>query len=206
MQNILAAIFEVESEGYQAITSLGKNPVSEKGTILQMALIKREGKGITICDSFDSGVHTSDDTIMGGLVGSMLGILGGPIGMLLMGSYGAMAGSIVDTADAVGSESLIEAVAAKLQDGTTALVALVDENDETELDNKLSVYKTEILRFDAAVIAGQVEEAQLMQREMQRQAREQLRVEKRADFQKTIEEKRAKLNADFEAFKAKFKK
>ncbi len=206
MQNILAAIFEVESEGYQAITSLGKEPVSEKGTILQMALIKREGQGITVCDRFDSGVHTNDDTIMGGLVGSMLGILGGPIGMLLMGSYGALTGSVLDAADAVGSESLIEAVAAKLQDGTVTLVALVDESDESELDRKMSAYKAEILRFDAAVIAEQVEEAQKMQREMQRQAREQLRAEKKADFQKTIEEKRASLNADFEAFKAKFKK
>lgn len=206
MQNILAAVFEVESEGYQAITTLGREPVAEKAAILQMALIKRDGQGISVCDSFDSGVRTSDDTLIGGLVGSMLGILGGPIGMLLMGSYGALAGSVVDAADAVSGGSLIEAVANKIQEGTVALVALVDEDDESVLDSRLSGYRAEILRFDAAVIAGQVEEAQKMQREMQRQAREQLRSEKKADFQKMVEEKKAKLNEEFIAFKEKFKK
>ena len=206
MQNILAAVFEIESEGYQALTTLSKSPVTDKATILQMALIKREAQTITICDSFNSGIHTNDDTLIGGLLGGLLGVLGGPIGVLLMGSYGALAGSVVDAGDALEDTSLMEAVAAKLQEGTVALIALVDEEDESILDGKLSSFKTEILRFDAAAIAEQVEEAQQMQREMSRQARMQLRESRKADFQKKVEEKRAKLSADFAEFKAKFKR
>ena len=43
MQNILAALFEKESEGFQAITELRQNPIADKYAILQMGLVKREG-------------------------------------------------------------------------------------------------------------------------------------------------------------------
>ena len=206
MQNILAAVFEIESEGYQALTTLSKSPVTDKATILQMALVKREAQTITVCDSFNSGIRTNDDTLLGGVLGGLLGVLGGPIGVLLMGSYGALVGSVVDAGDALEDTSLMEAVAAKLREGTVALIALVDEEDESVLDDKLSSFKAEILRFDAAAIAEQVEEAQQMQREMARQARMQLRESRKADIQKKVEEKRAKLSADFAESKAKFKR
>ncbi len=206
MQNVLAAVFEIESEGYQAITTLRQNPVADNYAILQMALIKRVGKTVSVCDSFNSGISTNDDSLRGGLVGSMLGILGGPIGVLLMGSAGALTGSLVDTSDAISGASLVETVANKMVDGTVALVAVVEEDSEAALDAKLGKFKAEILRFDAAVIAEEVEEAERLQKEMERQARAQLRATKKEEYKKSIEEKRTKLAADFEAFKARFKK
>ena len=64
----------------------------------------------------------------------------------------------------------------------------------------------EILRHDAAVIAEEVEEAEKLQKEMERQARLQLRNARKEEHKKAIEDKRAKISADIEAFKAKFKK
>ena len=206
MHNILAAIFEVESEGYQALSTLSKTPIIEETTILQMALVKREGGTLKVCDSFNSGIHTSDDTLAGGLIGGLIGVLGGPIGVLLMGSYGALAGSMLDTADAVDSMSVIEKVAEKLQDGEVALIALVDEINEAEIDDKLAQYKVIIARFDAVVIAEEVEEAREAEKEMERLARKELRAAKKEEKKEKREAKKAELSADFEAFKAKFKK
>lgn len=206
MQNIIAAKFEVESEGYQAITNLTKNPVTDHYGILDMALVKRVDGTLKVLDAFNSGVHTSDDTWHGGLIGGMIGILGGPIGVLLCGSAGALTGSIIDTKDAEASASLIETVAGKMQENDVVLIILAEEEKEADLDAKLGEYKTEILRFDAAVIAEEVEEAQKMQKEMERQARQQLRETRRGEHKQKVEEKRAKIAADFESFKAKFKK
>lgn len=205
MLNIVATIFEAESEGYQAITTLAREPIFGETSILQMALIKRQGSGINLLDSFDSGIHTTNDTLMGGLIGALVGVLGGPLGMLLMGSYGALAGSIIDAGDALDSATVMEKVAGKLQDEDVALIALVEEADEALLDGRLSAFKVEILRYDAAVIADEVEEAREMEQEMERQARQQLRDTKKAERKSRVEEKRAKLSADFQAFKAKFK-
>lgn len=206
MYNIIAALFEVESEGYQALTTLAKTPIIDETTILQMALVKRENGYLKICDSFDSGIHSKNDTIIGGLVGSVLGILGGPIGVLLMGSYGALVGSVVDSGDSLGSASLIEKVAEKLQDGEMAMIALADEADEAVLDKALSQYKVTIARFDAVVIADEVEEAQKIQKEMARQTRKQLREARKQERKEKREARREKLKSDFAAFKAKFKK
>lgn len=206
MQNIIAAVFKNESEGYQAMTQLRQLPANETAAILQMVLVKREGEGIRVCDRFDSGINTSDDMLVGGLVGSLVGILGGPIGVLLMGSYGMLAGSMLDAADAVSGEALIETVAGKLIEGEVALIALADEADESFIDAQLSGFQAEIARFDAAVIADEVDEAVALEKEMARQARQELRKTKKEDRKAKVEEKRAKLSADFAAFKSKFKK
>ena len=206
MENILAVVFSVESEGYQAITTLRQKALTENYAILQMSLVKRQGAALSVCDSYSSNIHTADDTARGGLVGGLLGILGGPLGVLFMGSTGALAGSIIDSVDAVKDATLIETVADKLQDNEVALIILAEEASEAALDAILSDYKSEIVRFDAAVVAEEVEEAERVQREMERKARQELRSTRIADRKQNIEDKRAKLKADFEAFKAKFKK
>ena len=71
MYNIIAAIFDVESEGYQAISTLSKTPIIEETSILQMALVKRENGSLKVCDSYDSGIHTTDDMLLGGLLGGL---------------------------------------------------------------------------------------------------------------------------------------
>ena len=205
MQNIAAVLFKNESEGFQAITELKQMPETEKCVILQMALIKRQGQTVSLCDSYDSGIQTGNNMALGGLMGGLVGILGGPIGVLLMGSYGMLAGSLVGSAEALDSAAMIETVSNKLLDGEVALVALAEEADEAELDARLGKFDVEIARFDAAVVAEEVEEAQQMQQEMDRLARKQLREVKKAERKAKVEEKRAKLAADFEAFKNKHK-
>ena len=206
MQNIIAVIFKNESEGFQAMTQLRQLPATEKASILQMVLVKREENGIRVCDRYDSGINTSDDTMIGGLVGSLVGVMGGPIGVLLMGSYGMLAGSMLDATDAISDAAMIETVAGKLISGEVALIALAEEEEESFIDAQLSGFQTEIARFDAAVVAAEVDEAIEMEQEMARQARQELRKSKKEDRKMKIEEKRAKLSAEFAEFKAKFKK
>ena len=205
MQNIIAAIFENESEGFQAMTQLRQNPVTDDAAILQLALVKNRDNKIGVLDRFETGFDTSDDMLIGGLVGSLVGVLGGPVGVLLMGSYGMLAGSLFDMDDAINDEAMVETVAGKLLDGEVALIALADEKKEAYLDEQLGKFKTQILRFDAAVVAQEVDEAEKMEKEMARQARAELRKSKKDDFKKGVEEKRSKISADFAALKEKVK-
>lgn len=201
MQNVVAVIFKNESEGFQAITELKNAAVEEKSVVFQAALVKRSDKGIDVCDQFDTGLITGNDTLVGGLMGAVLGILGGPIGVLLLGSAGALAGSALDTGDIVMSEAMFEVIADKMVDGELALIALTNEEDETILDGKLGKFQGEIIRFDAAVVAEEVEAAVNLQKDMENQARAELRKTKKEEHKQKIEEKRAKLNADLENVK-----
>ncbi len=206
MYNIIAAIFDVESEGYQAMSTLSKTPIIEETSILQMALVKRENGSLKVCDSYDSGIHTTDDMLLGGLLGGLFGVLGGPVGVLLLGSYGTLAGSLVDTADALDSATVMEKVADKLVEGEVALVMLAEEINEEEIDDKLKGFKVTIARFDAAAVAEEVEQAKETEKEMERLARKELRAAKKEERKDKREAKKAEISANFAAFKEKHKK
>ena len=204
-QNIVVSIFEVESEAYQALSQLKHFQGDEKSYVPSAILVKKENGALYTIDGYDTGADTADDTAIGGLVGALIGILGGPIGVLLGGSYGMLIGSAFDAGDVLANASLLEQIAGKLEDGETAIIGLAYEEDEAILDSRFSQFKTIIARFDAAAVAAEVEEAEKMAKEMARQARRELRDEKKAARKEKMEEKKAKLSAEWEGFKAKIK-
>ena len=203
MENVVSVVFAVESEAYQAMTTLKKNAVNEKYVISQAALVKKANGRIAAEDGFDTGLETADDAAIGGLVGGLLGVVGGPLGMLLTGSLGALTGSLVDTGDAVRNVSLLEKVTEQFVDGETAIIALVQEDDTSVLDEALSKFQTTIVREDAAEVAAEVKRAQEIQKEMERQARKQLREDKKESFKQEINERRNQIKSDFDALKKK---
>ena len=206
MEKIISVIFKVESEGYQAITELKRAPVTELYTVSQAVLIRKEKGQIVTLDAFDTGMETSNDTAIGGLIGGFVGIIGGPLGMLLGGGLGALTGSAIDSGDAVQNASMIEMVTQQLVDGEVVLIALEQEAVEGAAQRMLAKFDVSIVEEDAAEVAEEVEQAVQAQKEMERQTRAKLRETKKAEHKQKIEANRAKLAADFEAFKAKFKK
>ena len=196
-ENLVVSIFEVESEAYQAMTILKQSPILEDTFVKQAVLVKKDGDDIKDLDYFDTGADTMDGFALGGMLGALVGVLGGPIGVLLGASYGMLAGGSVDALDALDNASLIEQIIDKLQDGEVAIIALVNEEDESILDKSLENYKTITARFDAAVVAAEVEEAMETEKELERQARAALRKEKSDEFKSKVEKHRAKLKAFF---------
>lgn len=206
MENVITSIFAVESEAYQALTELKKTPVTDKYVISQAAIVKAENGKIVPQDAFDTGAETSNDTAIGGLIGALFGVVGGPLGMLLTGSLGALTGSIIDTGDAARNVSLVEKVTEQLVSGETAIVAVVQETDPTALDAKLSKFQVTTTREDAAEVAAAIKRAQELQKQLERDARKQLREEKKEEHQKNVEERREKIKGDFDNLKKKFSK
>lgn len=92
--------FCVESEGFQALSELKARSVTNDYVVSQAIIAKNTEGSIRTLDGFDTGAQTSNDTAVGGLIGSLLGIAGGPLGMMIMGGYGALIGSAVDWSDA----------------------------------------------------------------------------------------------------------
>ena len=205
-ENVLTVVFDVESEAFQAATELKNAPSADGYVISQLALVKKQDGKVAPVDGFDTGATTANDTLNGLLIGSVVGILGGPLGVLLGGSYGALMGSTIDAVDAVQGASIIEQICTKMEDDDVCLVALVQEENEAVLDEKLSKFKTTIIRHDAAVVAVEVEEAIKVEEELSRQAKKQMRQDKKEEFNQKVTDKRAEIKDGFEAFKAKLKK
>ena len=203
MENVVTAIFEVESEAYKAFAELRNKPYGEGYAVAEASLLKREGDAITVDDAFDAAGVTSDDTAAGIIVGSIVGVLGGPVGVVLGAGAGALVGDSFDSVDAAGSISMLEVTAAKLYDGEVAIVALVQE-DEPAFDAAFADYKVTIIRRFAADVAEEVDLAREAADDMERQLRGQLRAERKAERAEKREERKVKIAAHFEAIKARF--
>lgn len=200
MENVVVSVFTVESEAFQAFTELRKMPMGEGYTVIEAGLLKNKDGITTMEDAF--GMRAADAGEMKGIViGSLAGILGGPLGVLLGASYGAIVGSTVDTAAAVDNFSAIEVLARKLYDGEVAIIALVQE-EEPAFDAAFAKFQTTTIRYDAADILDDVDRAYEIQADLSNQAVQQIRAERKADWEARREERRADLKAKFEEYEA----
>lgn len=160
MFNIVGAMFADENEARQAMDALIETPRINGTTIYQISLVKRKDGELKLCDNFNSVYLTDDDTLKGGVIGGLVGLLSGPIGVLLGETAGMLIGDAVDNKNKHDSQDLIERVAQRLEEGDMALIMSVEEADEGILDHMLVKYNTIIVRFDAEAIAKEVEEAE----------------------------------------------
>lgn len=196
MNNILIVNYKIPSEAYQALSELKRAAANDNYVISQAVIVKKENGQIVAQDGFDTGVATANDTWKGGLIGSLVGILGGPLGVLLGSSMGLAIGGAVDMGDAVKSASLIERAGDCIVDGETAVILLAEEKYETALTAKLNDFDVTITRLPAEEVEEEVKHAAEVQRQLAKEAREKMRVEKTAEFKADVEKKSAEINSN----------
>lgn len=218
MENIVASIFRVESEAFQAFSELKQFGQTENTKLAQVAIVKNEDGIIKVKDSFDLMDSFGSDYFEGGLIGSLIGILGGPLGVLFGFVAGGTIGAFIDLDKELDKEldksALIRTVSEKLINGEVAIIALVQEKDESVLNAIFEKYQTTIARWDIATVAAEVESALQIQQDLAHQAEARLIADKkeahrREKFDKLkadFKEKFDKLNADFKEKKEKFEK
>lgn len=187
MENIVTAIFNVESEAYQAFTQIRQKPYGEGYVVAELAQLKREGDAITVVEACDTAAVTSNDTAAGMAVGALAGILGGPLGVLLGAYTGTVAGAAFDAADTVDSMALLEATAAKLMDGDVAIIALVQE-EEPAFDAALEGFDVQIVRHFAIDVMDEVDRALEEAAQDANLAKQEERAARKASVKKYFEE------------------
>ena len=192
-ENLVLVNYKVESEAYQALSELKRDTTNANYTISQAVIVKRENGQLNTMDGFINGKDANDDTVTGSLIGGLVGILGGPIGILLGGSVGMLIGGAVDAGGLVKDASLLEKAGDSIAEGETAIILLAQEEYETALTAKLNDFDVTITRFDAAEVAAEVEHAREVERQMAKETREKLREEKTEAFKETVAKKSEEL-------------
>ena len=192
-ENLVLVNYKVESEAYQALSELKRDTANANYTISQAVIVKKENGQLNTMDGFINGKDANDDTVTGSLIGGLVGILGGPIGILLGGSVGMLIGGAVDASGIVKDASLLEKAGDSIAEGETAIILLAQEEYETALTAKLNDFDVTITRFDAAEVAAEVEHAREVERQMAKETREKLREEKTEAFKETVAKKSEEL-------------
>src|SRR5262245_57372812 len=133
MDNILVARFAEPSKAYQALSLIKEAHAAGRVLVRQAAVIERTPEGkIRAPEGTDNikGIGMAG----GGLVGMLLGVLGGPVGLLLGWGTGALVGGILDVSREASSETGLALFGRTLAPGATALVADVQEGAVKVLD------------------------------------------------------------------------
>lgn len=203
MENIVISIFRVESEAFQAFSELKQFGQTENTKLAQVSIVKAEDGIVKVKDSFDLMNSAGSDYFEGGLIGSLIGILGGPLGVLFGFVAGGTIGASVGLDKELANSALITTVSEKLTNGEVAIIALVQENDESVLNAIFEKYQTIIARWDIATVSAEVESALEIQKDLAHQAKARLiadkkeaRHEKFDKLKDDIKEKFDKLKAD----------
>lgn len=198
MENVLVSYNTVESEAYQTFTELKKNDGRHVESKISNALLIKKQKGkLVILDEFIAASTGTDDTLKGGLIGGLVGILGGPIGMLLGFGVGTFIGTFSDRDDIKTETSLLQSMGSRLEEEDVAILLFAQEQHEKSLDDILTKFEATVTRYDAAVIAEEVEHAQSVQRDLEKQTRQKLSSDR-------SNERKSKIKVYKERFKGMF--
>lgn len=202
--NVVIAVFEVESEAYQAFNQIKQNNEGKDYVVGEASLIKNNTNTVDLIDAF--GIAPADsDTSAGIVIGSLVGLLGGPIGVILGASAGALFGNISDGDRAIDTASAITVLADKIYEGETAIVALVRE-EEPAFDVAFNGFKTIIARYDAADVADDVKRLQDLSAELSNRVMEEVKADREAERAKQREERQKEIDASFEEYAAETNK
>jgi uncharacterized membrane protein len=133
----------------------------------------------------------------GGVIGLLVGIIGGPLGVLLGGAYGALVGSLFDIDEVETTESVLGEISKQVRPTRTAFLAQVTEQSPEVIDAAMARLGGEVMRRPVVDVEEEIAAAQEAQRKAKHEARKELqkaRVEKsKEDAHAKVQELKSKL-------------
>jgi uncharacterized membrane protein len=187
--NVIAVGFEKDANAFEALTRLKELDSQRQIELGGAAVVERAENGEIvnkdqIAENKLSGIAT------GGIIGLLIGILGGPFGVLIGGATGVLVGSLFDVDDADETESVLAEMSNSVRVGHDALLAEVSEQSPEVVDAAMARLGGTVLRRPAGDVEAEVAAAEHAHREAKRTARKEL---VQARHHQHVEQIRAKL-------------
>lgn len=163
-KRVIIMNFDVESKAYEAFSKAKRLHMNKSFKGEQMAVVHHSNDGehkFEIEDFLDFTGSNKSST--GGLIGMMVGILGGPIGVLLGWFTGGMIGATQDAKEVREATGVFEFLIDKIGEGDTALLLIAEEDNNRPL-NQLIMMELggEITRLEYDDVEAEVKKAQEM--------------------------------------------
>jgi uncharacterized membrane protein len=187
-ENVIAVSFAENSAAYEAFSNLkdldGQGQVSLGGA----AIIERDENGQLITKDEVEDPHLSG-TSTGGMIGLVVGILGGPFGVLIGGATGLLIGSLFDMEDATDEGSVLAAISNTTSPGKTVVIAQLSEQSDDVVDNAMARLGGRVLRRTVEEVEAEIAAADEAQTAAKREARTKLHAERRSELKEQIQQK-----------------
>ncbi|GCF93647.1 hypothetical protein NRIC_15380 [Enterococcus florum] len=166
-KRVIIMNFETGSQAYEAFSKVKKLHLTQMIKGEQMAVVQHSSDGthkFQIEDFIDFTGNNKSAT--GGLIGMLVGILGGPVGVLLGWFTGGVIGASRDVKEVREAQGVFEFLIDKIQEGDTGLLLIADEEDNRPL-NQLIMNELggEITRMSYSDVEADVAKAKEMEKQ-----------------------------------------
>jgi uncharacterized membrane protein len=190
--NVLVVRFTEPSKAYQALSVLKDSDASGRIGLESAAVVERtpEGELRTPEGADNLGLV---GTASGSLIGMLIGVLGGPVGVLLAWGAGALMGGAFDVDRAVTSDEALTVLGRAIPPGSTAVIASVDEPAIEVIDGEMKKLDGEVTRRPVAEVMSELEAAEDAADAAAREARRTIREQRKAELSAGVEERMGKL-------------
>ena len=196
-RNVIAVTFTDEANAYEAFSRLKELDSRGDIAVHGAAVVAREQDG-KIVEKDEFGEDNYEGTAGGGLIGLLIGVLGGPIGVLIGGATGLLVGSLFDNDDDDETKSALGDISKAIRTGPPGLLADVSEPAPEAIDAVMAHLNGTVLRRSFADVETELAEAEDAQRAAKKKAREELREarhkKQKADVDAKIAELKSKLH------------
>jgi|SRR5699024_4475923 len=160
-KRVIIMNFEMNAQAYQAFSEIKKLRSSEglKGEQMAVVTHSKEGTHQFKMEDFVDFTGTNKSS-KAGMIGMLIGLLGGPLGMMLGWFGGRMIGGNQDMQEIQKAQSIFTFVGNKIDEGETGLILIADEEDNRPINN-LIMYELhgEVSRFDLEEVEEEIQKA-----------------------------------------------
>jgi uncharacterized membrane protein len=152
--NILAFAFAGQKTADQNLKDIKSSGVLEGYDIAAQAVVEQDQKGkVHIHQPGHGGVGA----VIGGAVGGVLGLIGGPPGVLALGAAGAAVGGAAGHFDTVIPKDDLEELGEALTPDTSALLLLLEDTYSEGVINDMSGYNANVVTLTVGDdLSGQI--------------------------------------------------
>lgn len=189
--NVITVSFDVDANAYEAITQLKELDSQQQIGLAAAAVVVRHEDG-TIEEKDEVSNSTWSGTAGGGVLGLLIGIIGGPLGVLIGGATGVLVGSLFDIDDSDETGSVLGEISKAVRVGHTEVLAELAEQSPEVIDTAMSALGGTVLRRSVADVEAEMAAAEKAQKEAKRKASKELR---EARHEKREQDIHAKLEA-----------
>lgn len=144
MSTIVVATFDDESKTYQAFSEIKRAAAEGKLKINGLTVMHRNLDGQFVVK--DAAIKNYGGSITGGIIGAFVGMLAGPIGVLLGWGAGALLGGVRDAREIMEDQSLFQTLSSDMSVGTTALVGEVENEKDNAIDQVVRKLNGDLMR------------------------------------------------------------
>jgi uncharacterized membrane protein len=191
-KNVVVVRFDEPSKTYQALSVLKECDAEGRIRLESAAVVERTSTGELRIPESDDNVGPVG-TASGSLIGMLVGVLGGPVGILLGWGAGALMGGAFDIDRAVTSDEALGVLARAIPPESTVVIASVEEPAVEVIDGEMTKLGGDVTRRSVDEVLAELEAAEEAATAASHEARRTVRAQRKAKFEAGYDERVAKL-------------